>query len=150
MYMCMCMCQGGAFSEKADNYCVGDRVFVRDIFILAIKYSCQSCVCIHELESSILLYQWERGQHVGLVCRFLMCTAVCVSVDLCALSGGGGFEHRGVHTLKTLKSHTSRLFYEFKQSMLLKGLLPYSSLHSFISLAAVVDQIIIKWWRWAL
>ncbi len=34
---------------------------------------------------------------MGLVCRFLMCTAVCVSVDLCALSGGGGFEHRGVH-----------------------------------------------------
>lgn len=48
---------------------------------------------------------------MGLVCRFLMCTAVCVSVALCALSGGGGFEHRGVHTLKTPKSHTSRLFY---------------------------------------
>lgn len=68
---------------------------------------------------------------MGLVCRFLMCTAVCVSVALCALSGGGGFEHRGVHTLKTPNSHTSRLFYEFKQSMFLRGLLPYSSLHSF-------------------
>lgn len=55
MYICTCICQGGAFSEKADIYCVGDSVFVRDIFILAIKYSCQSCVFILELESSILL-----------------------------------------------------------------------------------------------
>lgn len=41
--MC-CICQGDAFSEKADMYCVGDRVFVRDIFILAIKYACVKAV----------------------------------------------------------------------------------------------------------
>lgn len=56
---------------------------------------------------------------------------LCVSLALCALSGGGCFEQREVHTLKTPKSHTSRLFYEFKQSVFLMGRLPYSSLTSF-------------------
>lgn len=63
--------------------------------------------------------------------RLLMCTAVCVCQWLCvlylevvALSIWGS-------TLKRPKSHTSSLFYEFNQSMLLRGLLPYSSLMSF-------------------
>lgn len=55
LYVYACVYVREVHSQKRQIFIVLETVFVRDIFILAIKYSCQSCVFILELESSILL-----------------------------------------------------------------------------------------------
>lgn len=67
----MCICQGGAFSEKAFlRFIVLETVFVCRIFLFELLNIHVSKLCFHtpvrKQHSAVVV--GERGQRVGLVC----------------------------------------------------------------------------------